>query len=81
MLPAGWEGRVELLARDDGAIGELVAGRDKDFDFASALIRAGLINPDVMDSRAEAPDQPMAVIKRVRQRIERGVRLADHEEG
>lgn len=89
VLPVGWEDRTQLLPRTDMApaaarclephdlvISKLVAGRQKDFDFTTALIHAGLIDPDLLRHRADDLNQPDAVIKRVRQRIERCVRDA-----
>jgi hypothetical protein len=66
ILPTGWEdrlvsvvgpntrGRTGLcLDPHDLCLAKLVAHREKDFVFVSALIRANLINPDVLESRVE----------------------------
>jgi hypothetical protein len=78
VLPAGWEER--LVAFDDpeaGAIkafcldahdlvvSKLVAGREKDFRFASALIAARLIDPAILSARTELLEGSPAVRRRV----------------
>lgn len=88
-LPAGWEERVVPFDRADAlpssavclephdlVVSKLVAGREKDREFATALIRAGLVDPTLLLDRAESLPVPGAVITRVRQSIERRVKEA-----
>lgn len=94
VLPVGWEARAQLLPRTDMApaaarclephdlvISKLVAGRQKDLDFTTALIQAGLIDPDLLRRRADNLEQPHAVVHRVLQRIDRCVRDATDRNG
>jgi hypothetical protein len=66
VLPSGWRDRVVLvespstqpgrgfcLDPHDCVISKLVAGREKDYAFAGALVRAGLIHPEVLAERIE----------------------------
>jgi len=66
VLPKGWESRlVELsseatrpgrglcLERHDCALSKLVAGRERDYAFASALFQAGLLDAQVLAERIE----------------------------
>ena len=66
VLPTGWRDRLVVfeseatapgrgfcLDRHDLVISKLVAGREKDFVFAAALITAELVDPDVLFQRAE----------------------------
>jgi hypothetical protein len=89
-LPVGWEERVIAYERADAwpshavclephdlVISKLVAGREKDLEFATALIRARLVDPDVLRERAELLPMPGAVIRRVRESIGRRVKDAD----
>lgn len=89
VLPIGWEERVVAYERADAlpshavclephdlVISKLVAGREKDLVFATALIRAGLVDPDVLLERAELLPVPGAVIRRVRENIGRRVKEA-----
>jgi hypothetical protein len=89
VLPAGWEERVVAyeradalpshpvcLERHDLVVSKLVAGREKDLEFATALISARLVDPDVLLERAELLPAPGAVIRRVRESIGRRVRDA-----
>ena len=77
-LPTGW--RERLVAFDDveaGAsqarcldphdltISKLVAGREKDYRFAQALLAARLIRADVLSARAELLPGPPAIRRRV----------------
>lgn len=84
VLPAGWEERVIPFRRKDAnpsravcieahdlVIAKLVAGREKDINFAIALIRETLVNSDTLHERAQLLEQPGAVIKRVRDTIRR----------
>ena len=53
---------------DDGEIlvvSKLVAGREKDFEFTRALIRAGVIDVDLLADRARSLQTPGAVVERV----------------
>jgi hypothetical protein len=77
-LPAGWPER--LVAFDDAEAGasnatcleahdlvvsKLVAGREKDFEFARALLATGLIDVDSLLARAELLPGPPAIRNRV----------------
>lgn len=66
VLPAGWRdrlialesvrtrpGRGLCLEPHDCVASKLVAGRQKDYDFATALVQAGLIKLDVLARRIE----------------------------
>lgn len=78
VLPQGWRdrlvlvqtastapGRGYLLDAHDCVVSKLVAGREKDYQFAFALIDAGLIDPEVLAERAESVDVADAVRQRV----------------
>jgi hypothetical protein len=67
VLPAGWRDRVvhwstgstgaaraAFLEPHDCVVSKLVAHRDKDRDFAAALIRAGLVDLDTLRRRVDA---------------------------
>lgn len=67
VLPPGWEertvvfetpgtapGRGLCLERHDLVASKLAAGREKDFEFASALLRDRLVDPDVLTARVAA---------------------------
>ena len=67
VLPDGWESRVvafdarssipaeaKCLEPHDLVVSKLVAMREKDQVFADALIRAGLVDPEILRQRAEA---------------------------
>jgi hypothetical protein len=84
VLPAGWEDRVVHLDREDSrpgyarclephdlVIAKLVAGRDKDHEFTSALIKAELVDVELLKRRAETINRPRVVIERVLARIDR----------
>jgi hypothetical protein len=75
-LPRGWRERIVVVESENTApgrghcldphdcvISKLVAGREKDLAFAGALIRAQLINPDVLLERLELLDavHPLAM--------------------
>lgn len=90
VLPGGWETRVVpyqhpdsepskavCLEPHDLVIAKLVAGREKDLEFATALIGAGLVDPATLRSRAETIPRPHAVVTAVLRRIDRSVRLAE----
>jgi len=77
-LPAGWHDRIVVfdtadtepgrglcLEPHDLVVSKLVAGREKDFEFASALLRAGLIDSELLKQRAELLDTVPAVRRRV----------------
>jgi Nucleotidyltransferase of unknown function (DUF6036) len=79
VLPEGWRdrlvlvetastapGRGYLLDPHDCVVSKLVAGREKDYQFAFALIDAGLIDPDVLAERAESVDVADFVRQRIR---------------
>jgi hypothetical protein len=66
VLPTGWQDRLvafddpealpsEALCLDphDLVVSKLVAGREKDFGFARALLEVGLVRADVLRARAE----------------------------
>ena len=89
VLPPGWEDRAEILDRPDSrpayarclephdlVVSKLVAGRQKDLTFATALIEHGFVAPEALHERAEMLEQPNAVIRRVRDLI---VRCTPHE--
>ena len=86
-LPRGWEARVVPYERDDAApsravcidrhdlvISKLVAGRDKDYEFASALIAAQLVDVETLQERAVDLPVPGAVVRRVQASILRCAR-------
>ena len=63
-LPKGWENRLVLfenpssepgrglcLERHDLVVSKLVANREKDFEFAGALLRERLVDPDTLVER------------------------------
>jgi len=83
ILPTGWQER--LVAFDDPEAGaskavcldphdlvlsKLVAGRDKDYEFARALLAAGLVRVDVLSDRAELIPGLEAIRRRVLRWIE-----------
>jgi hypothetical protein len=89
VLPSGWEERVVSYERIDAApsrarcieahdlvVSKLVAGREKDVDFATALIAAGLVDPATLLRRAENLPGPRALAKRVQASINRCARQA-----
>lgn len=84
VLPVGWGDRVVryqhgdmgsaiafCLEAHDLVVSKLVAGRQKDYEFSSALLEAGLIDPTTLRSRVTMLDQPGAVLTRVLGWIER----------
>jgi len=88
-LPAGWESRAiayerpdaepsraVCLERHDLVVSKLVAGREKDRDFATALIAAGLVDPATLHERAAELALPGGTIRRVRDSIDRCARRA-----
>jgi hypothetical protein len=83
-LPIGWQER--LVAFDDPGAGaskavcldphdliisKLVAGREKDYRFALALLAARLVRADALSARAELMPGPQAIRRRVFKWIER----------
>ncbi|MFI6228500.1 DUF6036 family nucleotidyltransferase [Micromonospora echinospora] len=80
VLPDGWRDRLVLVESEntqpgrgyaldphDCVVSKLVAGREKDTKFAYALIRAGLVRPDVVADRIELlVDMHPLVMKRLR---------------
>jgi hypothetical protein len=77
-LPNGWRDRVVVLSNSatsparglclephDLVISKLVAGREKDFSFAAALLLADLVDAGVLLERADALDVVPAVRRRV----------------
>jgi hypothetical protein len=88
-LPTGWESRTVAYSRLDAqpsravcldahdlVVSKLVAGREKDLEFAVALIRANLVDPEVLLERSALLPTPGAVIRRVRDTIQRLARRA-----
>lgn len=79
VLPAGWRdrlvlvetsstapGRGYLLEPHDCVVSKLVAGREKDYAFADALIEHGLIDPAVLAERVETVEVSDALRRRLR---------------
>lgn len=79
ILPAGWRdrlisldtpatepGRGLCLEPHDCVVSKLVAGRWKDHDFAAALLREQLIDPDVLIERIELLSLPIEHKARLR---------------
>lgn len=73
ILPAGWRdrlvaldtpntapGRGLCLEPHDCVVAKLLAGRDKDRAFATALVRTGLVDPEVLAERLDAVDPASA---------------------
>ena len=58
-------------AHADLVVAKLFAGREKDRDFAIALIQAKLVDHAKLHERADVLDEPGAVIKRVHTTITR----------
>ena len=78
VLPAGWAERtVRFTAGDTGSaqavcleihdlvISKLFAGREKDYEYAEALITAHLVDVAVLNERAQTCDVPPAQTRRV----------------
>lgn len=78
VLPAGWRDRLVPFERPDAGTSrarcldahdlvcsKLAAGREKDFQFAWALLRAGLVRGDVLVERAAVLETVPAVRSRV----------------
>lgn len=71
VLPRGWRDRLVVLQTPstapgrglcldphDCVVAKLIAGRSKDFAFADALVRVGLIDPAVLAERIDMLDNP-----------------------
>lgn len=78
VLPTGWQERLvafddpeappsEALCLDphDLVVSKLVAGREKDYEFARALLEAGLVRANVLRARAELLSEIPGIKRRV----------------
>jgi hypothetical protein len=78
-LPHGWWNRLvifegpdtngaqgQCLEPHDCVVSKLAAGRDKDLVFSEALIRVGLVHPDVILERINETDMPEMLRQRIR---------------
>ncbi len=85
VLPVGWEDRVVAfeapehplavcIEAHDLVVAKLVAGREKDFDYATALLSRALIEVETLKERIAALDQPGAVKGRVLANVDRCAR-------
>jgi hypothetical protein len=63
-------GRGLCLDRHDLVVSKLVAGREKDFEFAWVLIEAGLVGAEVLVERAQNLETVPAIQRRVRRWID-----------
>jgi hypothetical protein len=92
VLPAGWQDRVVPFDRPDAepsaavcveahdlVISKLVAGREKDLTFTTALLRERLVDEGILIERAGVIDRPEAVRQRVRSQIRRCAKGAEHD--
>ena len=83
VFPAGWRdrlvtyethdtepGRGLCLEPHDCILGKLVRFEEKDVDFATALVRAGLIDLNILSDRVETLPTDPANIKRIRNWID-----------
>jgi hypothetical protein len=79
VLPEGWRDRLVVVATEstapgrgylldphDCVVSKLVAGREKDYSFALALVECGLIDPGVLAERIGTVDVAPAVRQRLR---------------
>lgn len=79
VLPTGWRDRVVTmetpgtfpgrglcLEPHDCVVSKLVACREKDFAFAAALVRAGLVDLDTLSDRVGALDVDGRILDRIR---------------
>ena len=79
VLPTGWRERLVvvetastapsrgyLLDPHDCVVSKLVAGREKDYAFAAALIKIGLIDPAVLVERVDTLDVEPTLLQRLR---------------
>ena len=60
---------------------KLAAGREKGFEFAAALLRAGLIDADVLSGRAETLDTVPGVRRRVAEWIKAFTARVENADG
>ena len=83
VLPAGWRERLVLvtgantrfvkgwcLDAHDLAIAKYVAGREKDLEFTSALVRHGMISREVLENRLELTTLDPQIRRLVSRRID-----------
>lgn len=79
-LPLGWEDRLVLLRNTntepghalclephDCVLAKMVAGRDKDYAFGTALLMAGLVRPRVLEARIDHLPVEESVKHRIRE--------------
>jgi hypothetical protein len=66
------------LEPHDLIISKLFVGREKDLEFATALIRAELVTPELLVARAALLDQPQGVVRRVQDTVIRCSRAAGY---
>jgi hypothetical protein len=84
ILPHGWRERLVLVSGEntrfvrgwclevhDLAVAKYIAGREKDLDFNSALVRHGMVRRDVLEQRLRATALDETRRKLVEQRIHR----------
>lgn len=84
VLPEGWQDRVVRFPREDAApstascleiydiaAAKLVAGREKDFEYVTALVAAHLVDVEVLRQRCELIPGPPAVRTRVIKWVDR----------
>lgn len=89
VLPTGWRHRLVLVSSDntrgargwaldahDLVVSKLIAGRDKDLDFAEAAIRAGLVDPQLLSMRLEQTPVDAELRALTKARIDRISRAA-----
>ncbi|MGI9004561.1 MAG: DUF6036 family nucleotidyltransferase [Pseudonocardia sp.] len=82
VLPEGWRNRIVTLQNSatapgrglfldphDCVLSKLVAGREKDYAFADALIAAGLVDLDVLDGHLDALPADPLIVDRLRRWI------------
>jgi hypothetical protein len=90
VLPAGWRARVVRLQSPrtypghglclephDCVVSKLVACREKDFAFASALVDAGIIDLDVLEKRIESLEVDARIVDRIRSWIQAQRKVAN----
>jgi hypothetical protein len=84
ILPEGWRDRLVLVAGEntrfirgwclevhDLAIAKYAAGREKDLDFTSALVRHRMVVREMLEQRLEATSLDPGARSRIARRIER----------
>ena len=87
VLPRGWRERLVTLDTEstrpgrglclephDGVISKMVAGRQKDYTFANALLRSGLLDPRTLAERIDLLDAADRQKERIRDWL-RGARV------